>query len=327
MGQKVALAAIAAFAAALARAQSAPPDATPTPAAAPSPAAGAAPAPATGSALAPTPTPAGSSTRLPPPVPIPILRLADPPVVSVETLPTDNPFATPADAPAMAPVKPVYADLKIATSLFAAVRVDAKGKPISVRRARDPIPALAAQTQTSLLRWAFDPGKKAGQAVETWASLRLDLVAEIDAPKVETLLLTPILPSTPIPKPLDWGSDPAWLESVKPPPPTEGVLPIEQLDTPPVPRKQPWSSSSYKGPFSVKFWVRINPAGHVEKSIPIQASEPVLIAYFRKTMETWAFRPARAGNAGVATWNELVLAGTFDYSTELKMTTTLRQSL
>jgi len=227
----------------------------------------------------------------------------------------------------MVPVKPTYADLKIPASLFVAVRVDAKGKPVAVRRARDPIPALAAQTQTSLLRWNFDPGRKGGQPVETWASLRLDLVVEIDAPKVETLLLTPILASTPIPKPVEWGNDSAWLDALKPAPASDGVLPIEQVDTPPVPRKQPWSSSSYKGPFSVKFWVRIGAAGRVEKSIPIQASEPVLIAYLRKTLETWAFRPARAGNAAAPTWNELVLAGTVDYSTELKMTTTLRQSL
>ena len=72
-------------------------------------------------------------------------------------------------------------------------------------------------------------------------------------------------------------------------------MPVEQVDTPPIPKKQPWSSSSYKGPFSVKFWVRINPSGHVEKAIPIAANDPLLIAYFRKAMDGWLFRPARSG--------------------------------
>ncbi len=278
----------------------------------------------------PAPVPASSAPSTPAvvlPVPAPVLRLVDPPTISVETLPAENPFATAADTPAMAPVKPVAADAKIPAAFFATIRVDPKGKTVSVRRARDPIPSLTAQSQSSLLRWTFDPGRKAGQAVETWASVRLDLAAEIDSPKIEQFLLTPITPTTPIPKPLEWGADAAWLESVKPGPPVEGTIPNEQLDTPPVPKKQPWSSSSYKGPFSVKFWIRINANGRVEKAIPIAASDPLLIAYFRKVMDSWLFRPARAAGAGAATWNELTVGGQISFSADLKQTASLRQSL
>jgi hypothetical protein len=317
MKRRIGFAAVAGLlGAALALAQSPPPEeATP---AAPTPVpVSAAPAPAA--------TPPSPAVVLP--APAPVLRLVDPPVLSVETLPTENPFASPADSPALAPVKPVYADARTPTALFAMVRVDPKGKPVSVRRARDPIPSLAAQTQQSLMRWAFDPGRKAGQPVETWASLRLDLTAEIDAPKVEQFLLTPITATTPIPQPVVWGTDAAWLESAKPGPPLEGTIANEQLDVPPMPKKQPWSSSSYKGPFSVRFWVRVNPAGHVEKAIAIAASDPLLIGYFRKAMDSWLFRPARAGKAPAATWNELNLAGQIGFSTELRSTTALRQSL
>jgi hypothetical protein len=177
------------------------------------------------------------------------------------------------------------------------------------------------------MRWTFDPGRKSGQPVETWASLRLDLTAEIDAPRVDQFNLIPITATTPIPKPVEWGSDASWLESVKPGPPVEGTIPNEQLDTPPMPKKQPWSSSSYKGPFLVKYWIRINPSGRVEKAIPIQASDPLLINYFKKAMETWLFRPARAGSTAAATWNELTLSGQVDFSTDLRMTAALRQSL
>ncbi len=305
------------LAAALARAQSGQPvEAAPTPTPVPAPpVAGslpAAPAAAPGVIL---------------PAPAPVLRLVDPPAISVESLPAENPFAVAADAPAAVPVKPVYADAKVPTALFAMIRVDPKGKVVAVRRARDPIPSLAAQTQQSLIRWTFDPGRKGGQAVDSWASMRLDLTADIDAPKVEQFFLTPIAATTPIPRPLEWGADAAWLESVKPGPPVEGTIPNEQLDTPPMPKKQPWSSSSYKGAFSVKFWVRINPAGRVEKSIAIAASDPLLIGYFRKAMESWLFRPARAGNTAVATWNELNLGGQISFSTDLRMTAALRQSL
>jgi hypothetical protein len=261
------------------------------------------------------------------PAPAPILRLSDPPVVAVGSLPTDNPFASTADSPALAPVKPATADAVIPTTLYAAVLVDPKGKALNVRRARDPIPSLGAQTQGSLIRWVFDPARKAGQPVQTWASVRLDLSAEVDSPKIEQFLLTPITAATPIPQPIAWGTDASWLESLKPGAPADGMLPVEQMDTPPVPKKQPWSSSSYKGPFSVRFWVRINPSGKVEKAIPIAANDPLLIAYFRKQMDGWLFRPARSGTAPAATWNELTLGGQISYSADLKSSATLRQSL
>jgi hypothetical protein len=317
MGNRVGIAAAAGLlGAALAAAQDAPPPLTPVPVPPTSGSAPAAPAPA-------SPAPAGVVL----PAPAPVLRLVDPPVIAVESLPTENPFASPAEAAAMVPVKPTYADARVPTALFAMVRVDPKGKAVNVRRARDPIPSLGSQTQQSLMRWTFDPGRKGGQPVDGWASLRLDLTAEIDSPKVEQFVLTPITATTPIPKPVDWGTDASWLESVKPGSLPDGAIAPEQLDTPPMPKKQPWSSSSYKGPFTVKFWVRINAAGRAEKSIAIQASDPLLIGYFRKAMETWLFRPARAGNAPVATWNELTVAGQIDFSTDLRMTAALRQTL
>ncbi|MGE5278593.1 MAG: hypothetical protein ACM3SU_16510, partial [Acidobacteriota bacterium] len=207
-------AAIAGLVAALASAQSAAPQQTP---AAPAPAPAATPVPVPPAPAAATPAPASPGLTLP--VAAPVLRLVDPPVISIETLPADNPFATAADAAAMPPVKPVTADLVIPTSLFAAIRVDPKGKAVAVRRARDPIPSLAAQTQGSLARWTFEPGKKAGQPVDAWASVRLDLAAEIDSPKIEQFLVTPVTASTPIPRPIEWGTDAAWLEGVKPAPP------------------------------------------------------------------------------------------------------------
>ncbi len=321
MRQGIAAAALIALTSALAAAQ----DAAPPPATPPAPVETPVPVPAS-SAPAPAPAaPAAPAVAIP--APAPILRLSDPPVIAVESLPADNPFASTADSPALAPVKPATADAVIPTTLYAAVLVDPKGKALNVRRARDPIPSLGAQTQGSLIRWTFDPARKAGQPVQTWASVRLDLSAEVDSPKIEQFLLTPITVAMPIPQPIAWGTDASWLESLKPGAPADGMLPVEQVDTPPIPKKQPWSSSSYKGPFSVRFWVRINPSGHVEKAIPIAANDPLFIAYFRKQMDGWLFRPARSGAAPAATWNELTLGGQISYSTDLKSSATLRQSL
>ncbi len=322
MRRGITLAVLAVFAAVSASAQNPTPTQEPPAGSAPATPVAAPPPP-----VAPEPAPAPTVSPVVLPVPGPVLRLSDPPATVVETLPAENPFATAVEAPAMVPVKPVADDAVIAASLFAMLRVDPKGKVVAVRRARDPIPSLTAQTQNSLSRWTFDPGRKGGQPADTWASLRLDLAAEIDGPKIEQLVLTPITPTTPIPAPIDWGNDAAWLQNVKPAPPVEGTIPNEQLDTPPAPKKQPWSSTSYKGPFLVKFWVRIGVNGRVEKAIATSASDPVLIAYFRKVMNAWLFRPARGGGAAVATWNELTASGQISFSTDLKMTVSLRQSL
>jgi hypothetical protein len=317
MRTRVLLATVAALTAAIASAQSASQDPSST-------ALESVQVPPTSTTPAPA-APAAAGPTLP--VPPPVLRLVDPPVIVTETLPTENPFAVAFDAPAMAPVKPVAPDAIVAASLFAMLRVDTKGKVMSVRRVRDPVPSLATQTQSSMSRWTFDPGRKSGQPADGWAAVRLDLSVDIDEPKFEQFLLTPVTATTAIAKPFDWGTDATWLASAKPGPPVEGTVAADQFDAPPVPKKQPWSSSSFKGPFSVRFWVRINPTGRVEKAIPIQASDPVLIAFFRKNLEGWMFRPARAAGAAVATWNELTLAGQISFDTDLRQTVSLRQSL
>ena len=228
----------------------------------------------------------------------------------------------------MAPVKPVTADGVVPTSLFAAIRVDPKGKAVlGAPRARsDPVArgADAALAHALDLRAARTQGRPAGG--------QRGLAAPRSRPPRSTLRRSSrcscyadhVGDADPAAERLGHGRGVA-RERRSPAAPVEGTLPIEQLDTPPVPKKQPWSSSSYKGPFSVKFWVRINASGHVEKSDPVSASDPVLVAYFRKAIASWLFRPARAGNAAVATWNELSLSGQIAYSTDLKLTTSLRQ--
>ena len=69
-------------------------------------------------------------------------------------------------------------------------------------------------------------------------------------------------------------------------------VPVEQVDTTPVPKKTKWTADSYKGPFSCRLWVKVGAAGRVEKMIPIQVSDPVLIPYMRRTVSAWSIRPS-----------------------------------
>ncbi|MEP6769123.1 MAG: hypothetical protein ABJC61_10670 [Acidobacteriota bacterium] len=312
----VALAAGLFFAGAPAAAQA--PAPTPTPAAAPS---GETPA---------SPTAAGAGSGGPPTAPpAPTARrLSDPPSVRIETLPAENPFGLATEAPAALPPKPAFTDQVVEEPLYASVHVDRTGKPGASRRARDPIPSLAAETKKSFDRWVFEPGRRGGQPVDTSVSVRIELRIEVKAPKIEQITLTPVTPASPLPAPFDWRPDGAWYEALPAaPPPTDGSVAVEQLETLAIPKKTKWDADSYRGPFSVRLWVRITAAGKADRSIPIQASDPVLLSDFRRQIAAWQFRPARVNGQPVDSWSELAVSGQIGYSVDVKQIANLRKSL
>lgn len=282
------------------------------------------------------PTPAAAPPA-PPPTPTAIpaagasapLRLSDPGSVRIDRLPSENPFGVTAEASAALPPKPVFTELHLEAPLYAAIRVDRAGKPTGSRRARDPIPSLAAEEKRSFERWTFEPGRKGGQPVDAWASFRLDLSIDLKAPKVEQLTLTPVTPTTAIPVPFDWSADQVWYEGLKPAATAgaDGAVPVEQLDTLPVPKKTKWDADSFKGPFSVRLWVRITAAGRADRSIAIQASDPILLADIRRQLAAWQFRPARVNGQPADSWNELAVSGQIGYSAEIKQIANLRKTL
>lgn len=324
-----ALAVLLALAAARAAAQEVEPTPTPAPAApdeAPpvtseplSPAAPAAPAPG-----APAPPPVAAP--VPTPTPAPPVRVSDPAVVAILQAPAENPFGIVAQTPATLPSRLNFVDGIVTAAKFVSVRVDRTGRPTGSRPERDPIPSLADEAQRSIAKWAFDPGRKGANFVDTWASLRLDLQVEVDAPRSVQGVLTPVTAATAVPRPLSWPADEVWLES-RNTAPTDGTVPLETLDAPPMPKKTPWDADSYRGPFSAKFWVKVNSAGTVDKAIPLDVSEPVLLGYLRRAMSGWTFRPAQANGAPVDSWNELVLSGQVGYDVELKQIASLRRTL
>ncbi|MEP6471800.1 MAG: hypothetical protein ABJC28_07265, partial [Acidobacteriota bacterium] len=277
---------------------------------------------------APAVAPAPAAVRpIGTPTPAPPARITDPAVLAILHAPSDNPFGTTAQVPASLPPKLAFVDATVSANEFVSVRVDATGKPIGFRLERDPIPSLAGEVQRSLARWSFEPARSASGPVETWAALRLDLSIEIDAPRSVQSSLVLVTPSTAVPRPFPWPTDEVWLQGRKGGAPVEGAVSLESVDTPPMPRKTPWNANSYKGPFSAKFWVRVKANGALEKAIPLEASDPVLVVYLRRAMAVWAFRPAQANGTPIDSWSELSLSGQVTYSVELKQIASLRKSL
>ena len=312
------LATLVAAGTSLSRAQETP-NPTPTPAPAPPPAA----------AVTPPPTPSAADVALPLPTPIApaAMRIRDVPSITVEKLSADDPFGKTADVPATLPPKLAFADVSLPAAFFVSIHVDPTSKVLSVRRDRDPIPSQAAESLKSMSRWSFSPGRKGGQPVDTWGAYRIDLDVEFRSPKVAQVAFTPVTPATPIPKPFDWKSDTEWLDSRHVEPPQDGSVPIDQVDTTPIPQKSPWSADSYKGPFSIKYWVLVDKTGRITRAIPLEISDPVLLPYFRSSMATWTVRPAQTGGAAVDSWNELTLGGQISYSDDIKQIVALKRAI
>jgi hypothetical protein len=284
----------------------------------------------------PAPAPAAAEvTPVPDAVPLPgaapaspaVLRIKDVPSITIEKLPAENPFGLAAETPAALPPKLPFTEATYPIGFYVSVHVDATGKPLTVRRDRDPIPSLAAESLKSISRWVFTPGRRGGQPVDTWGAYRLELEVEMRAPKVLQMGFLPVLPSNPIPKPFEWLPDAEWLDSRHAEPPAAGSVPIDQVDTAPIPQKTPWSADSYKGPFSVKYWVKVDKTGKITRAIPLDVSDPVLLPYFRKAMAAWIIRPAQSGGAPVDSWNELTLGGQVSYSDEIKQILALKRPI
>jgi len=254
-------------------------------------------------------------------------RITDTGIALVARLPSGNPFGAAVDSPPALPVKPVIPKILMTDEMFLSIRVDAKGKPSAFKKVRDPLPSLAADVQKSISRWVFDPPKKSGQPVDTWTSVKLDLSMEVDPLKIEQISLMPVTKETPVPTPFEWQPTAAWLDAQKAAAPADGTVPVEQLDLPPPPKKNPWSADSYKRPITVKLWVHVTNAGKVDRIVPIQITDPFLIGYLKRGLSTWTLRPARAGNANVESWDELTFSGTIDCSIELKQIVSLRRTL
>ncbi len=333
----LALASVLAFAAGTGRAQ----EVSPTPVPAPSPEAPAPPAPPPETTPVPSPEPHATPTSTAPPATVatpppppavatpaaaPVARVTDAAVVAILQAPAENPFGIVLEVPAAVPPKLTFSQSVVPATEYVSTRVDAAGKPMGVKPERDPIPSLAGEAQKSLARWTFEPARRGSESVETWAALRLELQVEIDPPRSVQANLVGVTPSTAIPRPLAWPSDEVWLETRKGPAPAGGV-PVEAVDSPPLPKKTPWTADSYKGPFSARFWVKVKSNGSVEKAIPLEATDPILVGYLRRAMSTWTFRPAQAGGTSVDSWNELSLSGQVYYKVELKQIASLRRSL
>src|SRR4030095_11662160 len=88
-----------------------------------------APPPASASAPAVLPTPATNPS---------VMRIVEPPSITAQKLPSENPYAAAVDVPAALPQKLPLTDANLSIGFFVSMRVDPTGKTVTARRGHDP---------------------------------------------------------------------------------------------------------------------------------------------------------------------------------------------
>jgi hypothetical protein len=256
-----------------------------------------------------------------------IERIAEPPAISILTIPDQNPFGKALDAAPTLPHPEMPSGLKTSSALFAALKVDADGNVKTVRLLRNPIRSLTADYLKTLARWRFQPPTRAGQHASAWATVEIDLAVEFKRVSTSRVALTPVLPSDPTPEPFVWGTDTAWIDSQKPVAPIDGSWPVESLDAVPTPRRTPWSADSFKGPFQAAVWIEIASNGRATRMVPIELPDPVLIPYLRSAIARWVFTPGRIKGEPVDAWVRLDLTGQISLDDDLTQVKSIRKTL
>ncbi|MGH9443298.1 MAG: hypothetical protein ACRD16_13605 [Thermoanaerobaculia bacterium] len=251
---------------------------------------------------------------------------ADPVRPVTMALPERNPFTCDADAGAALVTRDLPSGVEMTIPEFVSFRIDHTGKIEDTLLVHDPIPSLDPQQMESFKKWEFLPPKKASLAVSGWSTVRLDLKFEYARPQITRAEFVPVTASTPVPAahPSRW--DETWIETAPPLTDLRGAEAVESLDTPPLPRKTKWYADRFRGPFQVKLWVEVSPAGKAARIVPVEVKDPALFGYLKAAIARWNFTPARKASQPVACWGVLDLAGTISYDVSLLRSASIKKS-
>ena len=263
---------------------------------------------------------------LPAQTPEPPATPADPVRPVVMALPERNPFTCDADTGAAIATRELPSGVEATIPEFVSFRLDHTGKIEDVLLVHDPIPSLAAQQRESFKKWEFLPPKKASVELAGWSTVRLDLKFEYSRPQITRADFLPVTATTPVPDVLPVRWDEGWIETAPPLTDLHGAEAVEALDMPPLPKKTKWYADRFKGPFQLKLWIEVSPAGKATRIVPVEVKDAALMGYFRGAISRWNFAPARKGGQAISCWGMLDLAGTISYDVSLLRSASIKKS-
>ena len=205
-------------------------------------------------------------------------------------------------------------DFEARATLVLTLHVNETGKVVEGAAVEPPLRGLTIPVAAMLQRWKFTPARKGGQSVATWATQALDLNVELEKPIYTVFNLRPLGKDDPLPAVARESTAEEWLakypKEIAPPDPA--AVSVEDVDTPPVAEKTPWSFDATRQRARLTALVEVSALGAVSRILPTGDAEPLLVRWLRESAAKWKLAPAKAGGRTVASW--MSLDATLDYT-------------
>jgi len=265
------------------------------------------------------------SAQTPPPTPVPVppgtvvLRPIEAIPETWRPPPQELPYAHPLYRPLEAPPKllerPPVEDLEVRIWLWTSVKVGENGRVSEGGAVEPPLKGLTAPLPALFPRWRFAPPRKGGKPVTTWATLGLDLAVALEKGAFTAFDLKPLAKEDPLPSVVREIAPDDFLKGFPKEitPPEPGVVSVEESDSFPAPDSIKWSFDAARTRSRITALVLISEEGKVARILPTgETSEPLVLAWLRKSAGGWKLTPGTAAGKPVASWMSLDAA--LDYT-------------
>lgn len=244
----------------------------------------------------------------------PVEAIPDPARPAPAVVPYVHPLYRPVDQPPKLVERQPPADYEGRTLLAIAVKIDSTGRVADMVAVEPPLRGIGAQVPPLVPRWTFDPAKKDGRPVATWATFGMDMEVELDKATWASFTLQPLGAEEPLAKVVREAPGDQWmLRYPKDVEPRDGsVVSIEDVDFLPAPKKTPWKSESTRLKSRLTALVLVSPAGQVARIVPTgTAAESLAMTWLRQMAAKWKLTPALSGGKPVESW--MVLDASLEY--------------
>lgn len=234
--------------------------------------------------------------------------LPDPARLAPATVPYVHPLFRKVDQPAKLIERPVATDFETKVLLALSLRIEEDGRVTDAQAVEPPVKGLSAPLPGLIPRWKFEPAKKDGRAVRTWATYGLDLAVEIESAAFAAFTLQPVGQDEPLANvPVEAPGDQWMLRYPREVTPKDAsVVSIEDVDFLPAPKKASWDWDSTRLRSRVTALVLVGASGKVASLVPTGPTlESALVAWLRQMSPAWRISPALAGGQAVESWMSL----------------------
>jgi hypothetical protein len=210
---------------------------------------------------------------------------------------------------------PVATDYRGKATLFFALKLDETGKVVQAEVVDPPLRGIVPAAAEMATRWVFDPARKDGKAVRTWAAYGLDLVVDLERPVFTSFTAVPVGKGDAI---QGIVKEPVGEESLlrfprEPDDMEPGVISVEDVDFLPGVKKAPWKLEPVRLKSRFSAIVQVSPAGAIERIIPTGTSfEPFVLAWIRTQAARWKIAPALDGETPQRAYMSLDLVAEYE---------------